>query len=262
MQHGFWIRNGTEHDPDAVLELAVAAEEAGWDGVFVSDAVLEGHTEPWTLLAAVAARTERLTLGTWVTPLVARDVVHVARSIANVDQLSHGRVLVGLGLGNQVEHDALGVSRDQLAAHYDAALEVLDGLLRGEAVTRHDTWFDLDDVQLNVSCVQDPRPPLLLGCNWPATAPLRRAARWDGTLPFWPGIGEGRDDSIAPGTNERELRELLGSYRDAGGDGIVVLPRLERLGAAYDELCGELGASWLVTADPHDVDAVRAGPPA
>lgn len=261
MQHAFWIRNGTEHEPGAVVELAVAAEEAGWDGVFVSDAVQEGYTEPWTLLAAIAARTQRLTLGTWVTPLVARDVVGVARAVANVDQLSQGRVLVGLGLGNQVEHDALGVPRDALGARYDAALEVLDALLRGEVVTRSDTWFDLTAVQLNVRCVQDPRPPLLLGCNWPAAAPLRRAARWDGTLPFWPGIGEGRDESIAPGTSQRELRELMDVYRDAGGDGVVVLPRLDRLGTAHDQLCDEVGATWLLTLDPLDVDAVRAGPP-
>lgn len=261
-KHAFWIRNGAEHDPVSTLELAVAADEAGWDGVVVSDAVTEAHTEPFTLLAAIAARTEHVTLGTWVTPLIARDVVHVARSVANVDQLSDGRVLLGFGLGNQVEHDALGVERDRLGDHYDAALEVLDALLRGEEVTRHDDWFDLEAVRLNVQPVQDPRPPILLGCNWPARAPLRRAARWDGTLPFWPGLGEGRDDTIEEGANERELRELVATYRDAGGDGTVVLPRLARLGSDYDDLAAELGAEWLVTCDPLDLEGVRAGPPA
>lgn len=261
MKHGFWIRNGTEIDPVTTLELAVAAEEAGWDGVFVSDAVMESHTEPFTLLAAIAARTDGVTLGTWVTPLVARDVVGVARGVANVDQLSGGRVLLGLGLGNAVEHDGLGIERSRLGEHYDAALEVLDALLRGETVTRHDDWFDLEEVQLNVAPVQEPRPPILLASSWPAAAPLRRAARWDGTLPFWPGLSEGRDDSIAAGSNERELRELLGIYRDAGGNGLVVLPRLSHLAPAHDELCAELGADWLVTCDPLDLDGVRQGPP-
>jgi alkanesulfonate monooxygenase SsuD/methylene tetrahydromethanopterin reductase-like flavin-dependent oxidoreductase (luciferase family) len=134
-KQGLWIRNGAPHDPDETLELAVAAEAAGWDGVFLSDAVQESHTEPFTLLAAVAARTEKVTLGTWVTPLVARDVVHVARSAANVDQLSGGRLLLGFGLGNATEHEGLGIERKRLGSRYDAALAVLDGLLRGDTVT-------------------------------------------------------------------------------------------------------------------------------
>ena len=264
MQHGFWIRNGVEHDPAAVVEFAVAAEEAGWDGVFVSDAVMEQHTEPFTLLAAAAARTERITLGTWITPLVARDVVAVARAVANVDQLSAGRLLLGVGLGNQVEHDALGVPRERLGERYDAALDVLAALLAGEAVTRHDDWFDLDEVALNVRPVQQPRPPILLASTWPADTPLRRAGRWDGAMPYWPGTAEGLDDEVDAGTNLRQLRELMGHYRQhaEADDGIVLVPRLRRYGDAYDELCAELGVAWQLTCDPLDLDEVRAGPPA
>jgi alkanesulfonate monooxygenase SsuD/methylene tetrahydromethanopterin reductase-like flavin-dependent oxidoreductase (luciferase family) len=260
-KHGVWIRNGAPHDPTETLELAVAAEAAGWDGVFVSDAVQESHTEPFTLLAAVAARTEKVTLGTWVTPLVARDVVHVARSAANVDQLSGGRLLLGFGLGNATEHDGLGIERKQLGSRYDAALAVLDGLLRGDSVTRHDEWFALDAVQLNVRPEQEPRPPILLGGTWPATSPVDRAARWDGYMPYWPGLAEGLDDSIEEGAREGELHELLAYYREQGGDGVVVLPKMSRYGSEYDELCEQLGADWLLTCDPLDVEAVRAGPP-
>lgn len=257
MQQGFWIRNGIEHEPRAVLELAVAAEEAGWDGVFLSDAVMEGHTEPFTLLAAVAARTERLRLGTWLTPLIARDVVHVARSIATVDQLADGRLLVGLGLGNPVEHRGLGIAREHLGAHYDAALDVLDGLLRGEEVTRHDEWHDLDGVSLNVRPVQRPRPPILLGGSWPARAPIERAARWDGYLPEWPGMYPGAEE----GALADELRALHAAYRELGGDGTVLVPRLARYGPDHDELCDELGVDWVLTCDPLDVAGVAAGPP-
>lgn len=257
IRHAFWIRNGPQHDPTATVELAVAAEEAGWDGVFVSDAVQEEHTEPFTLLAAVAARTERVALGTWVTPLIARDVVHVARSAANVDQLSGGRLLLGFGLGNPTEHDGLGVERSRLGARYDAALEVLDGLLRGEVVTHHDDWFALEEVQLNVRPVQQPRPPVLLGGTWPATAPVDRAARWDGYLPEWPGMYP----DAADGALEGELRELVAYYRDQGGDGTIVVPRLSRYGSDYDDLCVELDIDWVMTCDPLDLDGVRAGPP-
>lgn len=262
IKHGFWIRNGASHGPAATLELAVAADAAGWDGVFVSDAVQELHTEPFTLLAAIAARTDRVALGTWVTPLVARDVVHVARSAANVDQLSDGRLLLGFGLGNATEHDGLGIERSRLGERYDAALDVLDALLRGEDVTRHDDWFDLEQVQLNVRPVQEPRPPVLLGGTWPATAPVDRAARWDGYMPYWLGLHEGRDETVAEGAREGELRDLMDHYRTQGGTGTVVLPRMARFGSSHDELCAELGADWLLTCDPLDVDGVRAGPPA
>ena len=265
MKQGFWIRNGAQHDPVQALEMAVAAEAAGWDGVFLSDAVTEAHTEPFAQLAAIAARTERIALGTWVTPLVARDVVTVARDIAITDQLSGGRLLVGLGLGNPIEHDALGITEKgaELGARYDAALEVLAALLAGESVTRHDAWFDLDEVQLNVGCVQEPRPPILLGSTWPSKAPLRRAGRWDGAMPFWPGTAEGLDDEVADGANERELRALLAYYREhVQGQDIVLVPRLERFGPDYDELCRELGVDWVLTCDALDLDGVRAGPPA
>ena len=257
VRHGFWIRNGPAHDPRATVELAVAAAEAGWDGVFVSDAVQEGHTEPFTLRAAIAARTEQVTLGTWLTPLIARDVVHVARSVANVDQLSGGRLLAGFGLGNPTEHDGLGITRSRLGTRYDAALDVLDRLLRGEAVTRHDDWFDLVDVQLNVTCAQQPRTPILLGGSWPATAPVDRAARWDGYLPEWPGMYPDSEE----GALEDGLRELMAYYRDQGGDGTVLVPRLSRYGEEYDELCVELGVDWVLTCDPLDLEGVRAGPP-
>ena len=262
MQHGLWIRNGT-HDANAVLEMAVAADESGWDGVFVSDAVMMGsHTEPFTLLAAVAARTERVLLGTWVTPLIARDVVHVARSAINVDHLSGGRLLLGLGLGNPEEHETLGVPRDRLGEHYDAAVEVLAALLAGEEVTRHDDWFDLDEVALGVRALQEPRPPILIGCNWPAPAPMRRAARWDGAMPYWPGLGEGADPDVEEGARDRELRALLDVYRDDGGDGIVVAPTSARHGPEFTALCEELGVQWMLHCDPFDVDGVRGWSPA
>ena len=165
VKRGFWIRNGLEHGPESCIALAEAAEAAGWDGVFVSDAVLEKHDEPFVLLAAMAARTERITLGTWVTPLAARDVVAVARAAAGVDRLSNGRLMLGIGLGNEVEHQGLGVSRQNLGQRHEAALDVLDRLLRGEEVTVHDAYLDLDGVSLRTRPAQSPRPPMLLAAS-------------------------------------------------------------------------------------------------
>src|SRR6056297_1110260 len=257
-KHAFWIRNGP-HGPDRVLELAIEAEAAGWDGVFLSDAVMEGHTEPFTQLAAIAARTQSITLGTWVVPLVARDVVAIARGAAVVDALSGGRLLLGLGLGNPVEHDALGVRRrgGTLGAGHEAALEVLAALLEGEAVTRHHDWFVLEGVALNVRPARRPRPPILLAASWPATRPVERAARWEGYMPQRPGMYAGSEE----GALESELRELMAHDHGHGGDGIVVVPRVARYGSTYDELLVELDVDWALICDDLDTDAVRAGPP-
>lgn len=261
VRHGFWIRNGVSHGPEACIVLAVAAEAGGWDGVFVSDAVMEDHDDPMVLLAAMAARTERITLGTWVVPLVARDVVGVARAAAGVDRLSSGRLVLGLGLGNEVEHRGLGVSRGGLGSRHEVALDVLDRLLRGEEVTQHDDHHDLEGVVLRTRPARQPRPPIMLAATWPNRVGIRRAARWDGLMPQWPGLGEGRDDDVAEGARIGELQELVGCYRDGGGDGAVLVPRIDRFGADYDRACAELGVDWLLTCDPLDEDGLRGGPP-
>ena len=260
MRHGFWIRNGLAHGPEACVALAEAAEDGGWDGVFVSDAVMEDHDEPFVLLAAMAARTERIVLGTWVTPLVARDPVSVARAAAGVDRLSGGRLLLGLGLGNEVEHRGLGVARHGLGQRHDTALEVLDRLLRGEEVTMHDGSRDLEGVTLCTLPSRSPRPPLLVAATWPNRRGVQRAARWDGFMPQWGGLAEGADPEVPEGARIEQLEALMGCYRDAGGDGTVIVPRVDRFGAAYDRACEDLGVDWLLTCDPLDEDALRSGP--
>src|SRR3954452_3254025 len=79
------------------LEQAVLAEEAGWDGVFVWEAAY--GVDAWSLLAAIAARTSRVRLGTLLTPLPWRRPWKVASQVATLDQLSGGRAILSVGLG-------------------------------------------------------------------------------------------------------------------------------------------------------------------
>lgn len=261
-RHGFWIRNGTRHDPRTAVELAVVAEESGWDGVFVSDEWVAGHTEPLVLLAAVAARTTTVTLGTWLVPLPARDVLSVARAAANVDALSDGRLLLGLGLGNAHEHDLLGTrpATGTLGARYDEQLGVLDALLRGEEVT-HDGSPYLAGARLPVRPAQSPRPPFVLGAGWPSTSPVERAARWEGFMPFGEGfVSEDRDAARA------ELAECLSAYHEACEDagrapGITVMPRTDSWGEDWTAALVDHGVDWVLTCDDLDADGLRAGPP-
>src|SRR5579862_7464601 len=94
MRHGIVLPGGTAA---AQLEQAVLAERSGWDGVFIWEA---GYgVDPWTLLAAVAARTSRIQLGTMLTPLPWRRPWKLASQVATLDQLSGGRAILGVGLG-------------------------------------------------------------------------------------------------------------------------------------------------------------------
>ena len=93
-------------DPHAIVDIAIAAEESGWDGLFVWDHVLSpigGQWEiadPWVALAAAASNTSRISLGPMVTPLPRRRVLKLARETLTLDRLSRGRLTLGLGTGD------------------------------------------------------------------------------------------------------------------------------------------------------------------
>lgn len=172
-------------DPRVVKDLAVAAESAGWDGLFVWDhlAYVWGMPggDPWVTLSAAATVTRRLRLGTDVTPLPRRRPQTLALTLATLDVLSGGRMILGAGLGGtSAEFTAFGESDDARirAAKLDEALTILDGWMAGETVTFHGTHYTVDGVALNPLPAQRPRVPIWIGGQ--SKPALRRAARWDG----------------------------------------------------------------------------------
>jgi alkanesulfonate monooxygenase SsuD/methylene tetrahydromethanopterin reductase-like flavin-dependent oxidoreductase (luciferase family) len=121
-------------DPWVLVELATAAESRGWDGVFLWDHIVyrppvSAVADPWVALSAIAARTERLRLGPMVTPLSRRRVQKVARETVTLDQLSRGRLTLGVGLGssNTAELEPFGevVDPRERARLLDEGLERL-----------------------------------------------------------------------------------------------------------------------------------------
>lgn len=186
MRYGIMIPNlGDYADPRVVIQLAQAAEGAGWEGLFIWDHL--GYVwgapsgDPWVILAAVAASTTRLRLGSAVTPLPRRRPQVVATTLATLDILSGGRVIFGSGLGGVPEEfEAFGDPGDtkQRAAMLDEGLAILDRLWSGERVTHRGVHYTVDGVTLAPLPVQRPRIPIWIGGE---SAPaLRRAARWDG----------------------------------------------------------------------------------
>jgi len=190
---------GTFGDPRLLVDLAVAAEEAGWDGFFLWDHLLwddpQGHVaDPTVVISAVAARTERIRIAIMVNSLARRRPAKVARETATLDVLTAGRLIVGAGLGTLTsEFTAFGESADPRvrAARLDESLHLLDALWTGRPVTFHGEYLTAAGVTMLPRPVQRPRIPIWCGGRWPNKRPFRRAARWDGVMPVHTGYGLG-----------------------------------------------------------------------
>lgn len=266
MQRGIWLRNGPGLSVHETVAYAAAAEEGGWDGVFVSDSIWDGFSDPWTVLAAIATRTERVRLGTWITPVPQQLPWRLAHTLASLDQLSHGRMLLGAGLGTRHDHEMFGGSYDgrALGRRYDEALAIITALWRGDTVDHAGEHFTLVDARLPVLPVQQPRIPILAGCWWPNLAPFRRGARWDGIMPNWPALLGGQQGPEGQRPTGRplveEFREMLETYHELTDEpGEIVVPAVPD--DDYLDACEELGVTWLLFGRADSVDALRAGPP-
>jgi alkanesulfonate monooxygenase SsuD/methylene tetrahydromethanopterin reductase-like flavin-dependent oxidoreductase (luciferase family) len=212
-------------DARTVATAAAAAEEAGWDALFVWDHVVHDKRQrrgqpfgdPWMLLTAAALATSRLRLGTLVTPVARRRPEQLARQVATLDALSSGRVIFSAGLGGPIEDEfaSFGDTTDPviLAERLDEGLELLRRYWSGEPVNHSGRHYQVRDVTLLPASVQRPRPPIWIGGFWPHRRPIRRAVRWDGVVPLFTTARHGR----APAVDE--VRDLVGYVRQlrAGG---------------------------------------------
>jgi len=193
MKYGVYISNyALQGDPNKFLELAVAAENAGWDGFFIWDHNYAGKdlsiADPWITLAAIAARTEKIRIGTTVTPLPRRRPQVVAREVATLDILSKGRFILGVGLGGSSDNDYGRFGEDTdlkaRAEKLDECLAILEGLWSGKPFSFSGKHYTIDEVTFNPRSIQRPRAPIWCAGTWPIKAPFRRAARYDGVFPL------------------------------------------------------------------------------
>jgi alkanesulfonate monooxygenase SsuD/methylene tetrahydromethanopterin reductase-like flavin-dependent oxidoreductase (luciferase family) len=265
-------------DPRLLVDLAVATEEAGWDGFFLWDHLLwsdpEGHVaDPTVVISAVAARTERIRIGIMVNMLARRRPAKVARETVTLDVLTGGRLTVGAGLGSlAAEFTAFGESADPRvrAARLDESLHLLDAFWSGQPVTFHGEYLTATDVTMLPRPVQRPRIPVWCGGRWPAKPPFRRAARWDGVMPVHADYGLGEtmppDELGAVIGYTREHRTATRPFDVAleGRTDGATADRGGRLVTSY----ARAGLTWWVEAlgwwrgTPADaMNRVRQGPP-
>lgn len=265
MKHAFV---GTTGDPADLVALGVLAEQHGWDGYFSWDATSmagAGSVDPFTVLAAVAAATHRITLGALVVAVAKRRAWEFAQQALMVDRISGGRLVLPVGTGVTVDAglQAAGVGDDRrmLADRLDQILAFAADAWAGRPARDPDSGVEFTFPPATRSAI--PVWPVgILG-----TRSLRRAARWDGVTVQ---LGADRTGD-ADGTGE--LSRLVARLRELGaGPEVEVLAQSDLLTGSEAEERSRAweaaGASWLVQADwspAATVDSQRAhleaGPP-
>lgn len=301
MRFGVTLPNvGYGGDPATLTQLAVDAEEAGWDGVFFWDtpyAVAPDQPPPdfadaWVLLSAVAVRTERVRLGTMLTPLAWHRPWLIARQAATLDRLSGGRLTLSVGLGAPDDAgpwfggDAF--DRRTRAAMLDEALGVLEGLWSGQPFAYEGQHFSLREVTFLPRPLQQPRIPIwVVGAwprdpaMWPRRKSMRRAIRYEGLLP---NVFDSNGEFVFEATPDESLDDLsamsawVERERPAGEGPYDIV--VERSLADLDDAAAraeaarweEAGATWWLDdawqemwAAPDDPEPlrrrIRRGPP-
>jgi alkanesulfonate monooxygenase SsuD/methylene tetrahydromethanopterin reductase-like flavin-dependent oxidoreductase (luciferase family) len=255
MHYGIYLPNfGAEVSALALAKLAKEAETAGWDGFFMWDQILESTTErlrlvdPWITLTAIGMNTERIKFGSIVTPIARRRPWKLARETSTLDNLSGGRLILGVGLGDppeaEFEHFGEETENKVRAVKLDEGLDILVGLWRGKPFSYQGKQYKVKETVFVPTPMQLPRIPIWVGGFWPNKAPFRRAARWDGVIPL-------KQKGMMTPDDLRDLLSFIQKHRisDEHFD-VVIIGSREKLGKG--DLKGikkvaqfaEAGATW------------------
>ncbi len=266
---------GTYADARLLADLAAEAEQAGWDGFFLWDAVFARPArlpmvDPWVALTAIAMQTSRIRIGAMVTPLARRRPWQVARETASLDQLSQGRMIFGVGLGYQdLDFTAFGEEPDPRvrAEKLDEGLEIVTRLWSGRKVSFAGRHYQLRGAAFLPKPLQKPRIPVWVAGYWPNRRPFQRAARWDGLLP-----GKVREQEFTM-DDLRECLAYVHEQRTSSAPFDVAVygftPASGVKGARLVERWAQAGATWWregigdwLGSLRHVRARIRSGPPA
>ncbi|MBN2007021.1 MAG: LLM class flavin-dependent oxidoreductase [Anaerolineae bacterium] len=278
---------GVCSDPHVLIDLAQAAEACGWDGFLVWDCVYvktgdprnTPACDPWIALAAIAARTQKIKLGTIITPLSRRRPWKVARETVSLDHLSRGRMILPVGLGalNDGGFCCVGEEMDRIARaeRLDESLEIIEGLWSGAPYSFHGKHYHIDEMQFLPAPVQTPRIPIWVVGAWPRFKSMSRAIRYDGLLAAVKY--KGGEDQPPTAENIREMQEFVVKHRGTL-EGFNIVTEGPTPGddpeaaAAIVRPFGEAGATWWLESvwtrfyempgEVHGMlERIRQGPP-
>jgi probable F420-dependent oxidoreductase len=219
-----------EFDPDSYRNYFVRVEELGFDSAWAQEQVLGAGPQlsPLEAMTYAAACTDRLRLGCVVFVSTLHNPVHLAKSIATLDQLSRGRIEVGVGSGGPVRpFAAFGVDPERYAARFTEGIAVMKALWTEPRVTFDGEFWQLHDAAMEPKPFQKPYPPLWFGGSGPVS--LRRAVRLG-----YGFFGAGSTPTEAFAGQVRIVREALAAAGRPAGD----FPIAKRLYVAVDADAG------------------------
>jgi alkanesulfonate monooxygenase SsuD/methylene tetrahydromethanopterin reductase-like flavin-dependent oxidoreductase (luciferase family) len=262
-------------DARRLMQLAADAENAGWDGFFLWDHMLArpgmAIADAWVAMAAVATATSRVRIGALVTPMPRRRPWVLARQIATLDRLSGGRLIFGIGLGDDgwTEFSSFGDETEPVirGEMLDEGLEVVRRLLRGDAVHFEGRHYTVNTPAFQPTPQQDPLP-IWGAVRWPKRKPLQRIAKLQGCFPIFP------DSESPPPPDPADIVAIRSALLDLGASpdiDIVVRYALSLQDpATIPETVAALeqaGVTWILDAttpgeNPDTVERIaRGGPP-
>jgi hypothetical protein len=259
-------------DARNAADLAREAEHYGWDGVFVADTVW--GIDPWVALAAAAMTTERIRLGTMLTPLSRRRPWKLASETATLDNLSGGRLTLAAGLGapdTGFAEFGEETGRRKRAELLDEGLDVLTGLWSGQPFSYEGEHYKVGPTDFfpPPPPLQSPRIPIWVVGAWYRERSMKRALRYDGLLPNVLDDA-GNMTEIAP-DKVGEMRLYADQHKPGAPFDIVVEGTTPEDGAANDtrvRAFEEAGATWWLESmweapnGPHELRGrIRGGPP-
>jgi alkanesulfonate monooxygenase SsuD/methylene tetrahydromethanopterin reductase-like flavin-dependent oxidoreductase (luciferase family) len=264
MKYGLDVSiKGEYANPEKLVQLAIEAEEAGWDGFFLQDFLIpddpdESIVDPWTVLGAVAYATERMKIGILVTPLPTHKPWVLSRRITTLDHLSRGRLILGVGLGfSPADFTKVGMEADLKvrARISDEILEILPQFWTGKEVDYEGEYFKISGLQQSLIPYNGKSVPIWVGGR-PNKKPMKRAAKFDGVYPM----------ADTP-RGYQKCMEMVAGHRELEGYEFAMYVESSENPSSTEEtypIYRDIGVTWLIEGSPkkfnHFMEFIKKGP--
>ena len=193
-------------------------ESLGYDSLWIADHFVNPQNiddnwfDGWSLLAALAAQTSTIRIGTLVTNIIYRNPAVLARQAQTLDHISNGRLEFGIGATSERDpsHGMTGVenwSTSERVKRFREIIEIMDHMLRNESTTYHGDYYQVTDARIKPPAIQKPRPPLTIAAAGPST--LKIAAQYADSWNTFGGFGLSTQDNLAV---TRQRSEMLDEF--------------------------------------------------